>query len=184
MTNTNDPLKSSSIINQKNMTIHELIKKWTYQTPSPTAIEAVDRLPLTYKKLHEHLIRIKNYLNKHGIGRNDRIAVMIPNGPEMAVAFLSVASVATCVPLNPEYKERELELYLSGLNVKALIVHSIESSPPALYVANKLNIKVFKLIPQYEKEVGIFSLEGEICDFNKEIGFAQSDDTRNRVRSI
>ena len=31
------------------------------------------------------------FLNVRGINRSDRIAIVLPNGPEMAVAFLGVA---------------------------------------------------------------------------------------------
>ncbi len=30
-------------------------------------------------------------LNKSGLNLNDRVAIVLPNGPEMAVAFLAVA---------------------------------------------------------------------------------------------
>ncbi|MEO1001231.1 MAG: AMP-binding protein, partial [Pseudomonadota bacterium] len=42
-----------------------------------------------------------------GIGPGDAVAIVLPNGPEMAVAFLAVASVATAAPLNPAYTEEE-----------------------------------------------------------------------------
>mgnify|MGYP003347380203 CR=1 FL=1 len=40
-------------------------------------------------------------LNAMGIGRNDRVGMVLPNGPEMAAAFLAVACGATTAPLNP-----------------------------------------------------------------------------------
>jgi acyl-CoA synthetase (AMP-forming)/AMP-acid ligase II len=42
----------------------------------------------------------------------------------MAVAFLAVAFAATCAPLNPDYREKEFEFYLSDLDAKALIIQS------------------------------------------------------------
>jgi acyl-coenzyme A synthetase/AMP-(fatty) acid ligase len=32
-------------------------------------------------------------LNSLGVGRGDRVAVVLPNGPEMALAFLAVPSM-------------------------------------------------------------------------------------------
>ena len=43
-------------------------------------------------------------LNAIGIGRGDRVAIVLPNGPEMATAFLAVACGATTAPLNPAYR--------------------------------------------------------------------------------
>ena len=47
---------------------------------------------------------------------------MLPNGPEMATAFVSVAAAATTAPLNPAYRAEELDFYLSDIAAKALIV--------------------------------------------------------------
>ncbi len=48
-------------------------------------------------------------LRAMGIGRRDRVAVVLPNGPELAVAILTVEACAVCVPLNPAYGTEELE---------------------------------------------------------------------------
>jgi acyl-CoA synthetase (AMP-forming)/AMP-acid ligase II len=46
-----------------------------------------------------------------GIGRHDRVGVVLPNGPEMAMAVLSVAASAACAPINPAYGNEELEKF-------------------------------------------------------------------------
>ena len=43
-------------------------------------------------------------LNRAGLGRNDRVAIVLPNGPEMATCFLACASSVTSAPLNPAYR--------------------------------------------------------------------------------
>ena len=43
------------------------------------------------------------------------MAVVLPNGPEAAVAFLSVSSAATAATLNPGYRRNEFEFYLADL---------------------------------------------------------------------
>ncbi len=42
-------------------------------------------------------------LSRLGIRRNGRVAIVLPNGPGMAVTFLAVSSMATSAPLNPAY---------------------------------------------------------------------------------
>ena len=59
------------------------------------AIAAHDAKPLTYGALRALIDRARASLNGLGIGRGDRVAIVLPNGPEMATAFLSVASAAT-----------------------------------------------------------------------------------------
>src|SRR5208337_4002362 len=66
---------------------------------SSAAILAPDRKPLSYGRLCRHIDHVVSLLNDYGIGRNDRIAIVLPDGPEMAVAFLSVVACATCAPL-------------------------------------------------------------------------------------
>ena len=63
-------------------------------------------------------------LNELGIGRGDRVAIVLTNGPEMAIAFLSVASAAASAPLNPAYRPDEFEFYLTDLKARALIVEA------------------------------------------------------------
>ena len=59
-----------------------------------------------------------------GIGRNDRIVVMLPNGPEMAVAILAAAASAVCAPMNPAYQAEELDRYFVDLRPRALITQA------------------------------------------------------------
>ena len=53
-------------------------------------------------------------LNGLGIGRGDRVALVLPNGPEMATAFLGVACGATTAPLNPAYQARGVRVLSLG----------------------------------------------------------------------
>jgi len=87
-------------------TLHQLLKYRALATPELVAIGAPDRLPLTYAGLLHQVERTVEVLRASGLKRTDRIALVLPNGPEMAVAFLAVAAGATCAPLNPSYRER------------------------------------------------------------------------------
>jgi acyl-CoA synthetase (AMP-forming)/AMP-acid ligase II len=98
-------------------------------------------------------------LNGFGIGRNDRVAIMLPNGPEMAAAFLAIGSGATAAPLNPAYRGDEFEFYMSDLNARALVAEA-GSSSPALEAAKKLGIAVLTLTPEPARGAGAFSLSG------------------------
>ena len=82
--------------------IHHLIEVQAELTPD--AIAAPGRAPLTYSRLHLHIDDVAKTLNSMCVGRNDRVATVLPNGPEMAVAFLAVAASATCAPLNPAHR--------------------------------------------------------------------------------
>jgi acyl-CoA synthetase (AMP-forming)/AMP-acid ligase II len=55
------------------------------------AIGAPERPPLTFGALRSLAGRTVASLNAMGIGRNDRVAIVLPNGPEMAASFVAIA---------------------------------------------------------------------------------------------
>src|SRR5208283_100299 len=119
---------------------------------------SLGREPLTYARLLSHCDRVIADLNGAGISRGDRVAVVLPNGPEMAVCFLAVTMGASCAPLNPTYRRSEFEFYLSDLAPSALIVQDgIES--PSIEVAQARGIRVIRLRPSTHQEAGIFTLD-------------------------
>ena len=78
------------------------------QTAESLAIGAPDREPLTFDQLAELATKVQETLNNIGIGRGDRAAIVLPNGPEMTSAFLTIAAGASAAPLNPAYTKGEL----------------------------------------------------------------------------
>jgi len=115
-------------------------------------------------------------LRVFGLKRNDRVAIVLPNGPEMAVAFVAVAAGATCAPLNPSYRGSEFDFYISDLNARALIIGS-EMDSPAREVAQKYNIPIIELMSTLEAGAGMFELSGKKEVLPSGDGFAQPDDT-------
>ena len=55
------------------------------------AITGPGRKPLTYSGLRRQVTNTVSGLNELGVGRNDPVAIVLPNGPEMAVAFIAAA---------------------------------------------------------------------------------------------
>ena len=123
------------------------------------AIGAPKRLTMTYEGLRAHMMQTVRTLRGLGIGRNDRIAIVLDNGPEMASAFVSIAAGATTAPLNPAYRDEEFEFYLSDLNAKALIVSDNDS--PAIGVAARLGINVLRMSCRTADTAGSFELVGD-----------------------
>ena len=86
--------------------------------------------------------------------------MVLPNGPEMAAAFLSVAAGASAAPLNPAYQAAEFEFYLSDLKAKALMIQT-DMDSPARAAAKKLSIPIIELLPLADQAAGSFTLSGE-----------------------
>jgi len=98
-------------------TIIELLNRGA---DSAAAISAPGRRPLSYAGLRGQVEKTGIALHDLGVGRNDPVAIVLPNGPEMASAFVSIAASATAAPLNPGYRENELEFYLGDLQARLL----------------------------------------------------------------
>ena len=86
------------------------------------AIDVPDGPRLTYADLREQVDRAADALAQLGLGRGDRIALVLPNSAETIVLFLAAARVGTAAPLNPAYKEDEFRFYLDDIQAKALVV--------------------------------------------------------------
>ncbi len=122
------------------------------------ALTAIGAKPLTFGVLNETITKTIVALNTIGIGRQDRVAIVLPNGPEMAMAFIAVAAGTTSAPLNPGYRADEFEFYMSDLNAKALIVER-GSASPAIAVAQKLGLRIIELVADPQLGAGAFTLD-------------------------
>jgi len=136
-----------------------LLAELAHDAPGATAIAGLGRPGLTYAGLFSLLGSAASALRSFGIGRNDRVAVVLPNGPEMASAFLAVASCATCAPLNPAFRSSEFDFTLSDLRAKALIVPAGEDSP-AVEAARARAIPIIGLSVPPDAPAGVFTLQG------------------------
>lgn len=139
------------------------------------AITTPDRPPMTYAVLRTLVADTVAALRRLGIGRNDRVAIVLPNGPEMAAAFVAVAAGATTAPLNPAYRADEYRFYLEDLNAKALLVEA-GSDSPAIEVAQSLDVPVYELNVAEGSPAGAFTLAAAGDAATGDLDYAGSDD--------
>src|SRR5437588_5506025 len=91
--------------------------------PSHLALAVAGGGPkLTYDKLRAQVNRLVDELRQAGLGRDDRIAMALPNGIEMIASFLASSTVGTAAPLNPSYTRDEFKFYLEDIGARALIL--------------------------------------------------------------
>ncbi len=115
--------------------------------------------PLRYAELRALFDATHRDLRRAGIGLGDSVALVMPNGPDAASAFVSIAASAIAAPLNPAYTAEELDFYLTDLQASALVVPRGFASP-ARAVAERRGILVFALEPT-GKAAGDFRLVPE-----------------------
>ena len=137
-----------------NATLNALLASGAAAAP---AIRTPGRPALSYAGLRDLADATIARLNAIGIGRNDRVAIVLPNGPEMAAAFIAIGAGATTAPLNPAYRADEFNFYLTDLKAKALVVQKGVATE-ARDVAAKLGVSVLELVPG--DLAGSFTLEG------------------------
>ncbi|AZL59362.1 AMP-dependent synthetase [Tabrizicola piscis] len=128
--------------------------------PEAPAIGAPDRPWLTYAGLAAQSTVTRAALHGAGVGRGDRVAIVLPNGPEMASAFVCIAQGAVTAPLNPAYKLDEFDFYLSDLKAKAIVLPASYDGP-ALEAAEKHGLVVLRLDFASTDPAGSFTLTAE-----------------------
>jgi acyl-CoA synthetase (AMP-forming)/AMP-acid ligase II len=111
------------------------------------ALYAPNSTELSYGALRDLIDESLTALRAIGIAAGDRVAIVLPNGPEMGTTLLAVACAATTAPLNPAYRTDEFEFFLTDLGAKAL------------EVARKLGIPMLALHGQPQLGAGRFTLD-------------------------
>ena len=76
---------------------------------------------LTYGELISEASRLSSQLSQMGITQDDRVAILLPNGPSMVISFLAVIFTACAAPLNPKSRASEIAYYLNDLGAAAII---------------------------------------------------------------
>lgn len=89
--------------------------------PTRPALEFMGK-QLSYERLLEECCRFANALVRLGIGRQERVAIMLPNCPQTVIAYYGTL-MAGCIAVltNPLYKERELAIQLADSGAAAII---------------------------------------------------------------
>ena len=157
------------------VTLQDLLANGADAAP---ALSAPGRVPLSHGGLRALIAQTVASLNALGIGRNDRVAIVLANGPEMAACYIACTSGVTSAPLNPAYRAEEFEFYLSDLNAKALIVEH-DSTSPAIDVAQRLGVRLLDLLTVPGQPAGSFTLaarDGQPSPPAAHGGMAQADD--------
>ncbi len=122
-----------------------------------SAILAPGRAPLTYGGLRAQVERTAEALQQSGIRPGERVAIVLPNGPEMATAFLGVAAFTAAAPLNPAYRTDEFAFYLEDLGARALILPE-GADGPAVEAAARTDVPILPLTSEENAATGRFSL--------------------------
>ncbi len=97
--------------------VDEAAKKW----PDRNATNFYGRR-MTYAQLAGAVNKMANALRLLGVGRGDRVMLMMPNCPQFVIAFFGILKAgATVIQTNPLYVEREIEYQANDSRARLII---------------------------------------------------------------
>jgi long-chain acyl-CoA synthetase len=77
---------------------------------------------VTHAELADRCERLAAGLAAQGIGEGDAVALLLPNDPTFVAGYYAISGLgAVVVPVNPAFKQDELEFYFRQCNVRAVI---------------------------------------------------------------
>src|SRR5229473_1924124 len=97
--------------------------------PGRTALAREGRL-LTFRELHTRVEGIAGTLTSHGCGVGDRLALLLPNGPDYIELMYACSLLGViAVPLNTRLSTTEIDRVLTDANPHGLVRHSSLPAP-------------------------------------------------------
>ena len=109
------------------VSLQDLLVHYGRNAPDRRAIAAPGRSPMAYGALLLQTRDVVRGLRSLDVGRTDRVAVVLPDGPEATVAMVAAAG-AVCVPLSPGFTYDEYEPYFGELHLAALLTDADPTS--------------------------------------------------------
>lgn len=108
---------------QWSMTIGDLLDRAVSLHPKKTYLYFRGR-EMSYRELREESLRAATLFHQLGIGRGDRVCLLLPNCPDFLYLWFGLSRLgAICVPMNTAYKEEEGATLLNDSEAKAFVVH-------------------------------------------------------------
>ena len=95
---------------------------WAEHAPQAPALVMSGQPPVTYAALWRCANGLADSLRQNGIGRQDRVLLLLPEGPHLAAALLGVMSAATAAAVSASLTAREIDALLPGPGAAAAIV--------------------------------------------------------------
>lgn len=126
---------------------------------TPAIIEPLSsgKEALTHKRLREFLFKEFD-LNQFGLADGDRVSILLPNGPELAVTMVAILTRWCAAPINPTNTWQEIKSELVSTQARAIIILAgASANEAALQAADALGVGVLVLTP-FDSVTGLFRI--------------------------
>jgi acyl-CoA synthetase (AMP-forming)/AMP-acid ligase II len=142
----------------------------------PALIVAEDGSVLTHAHLTERVELLAGRLATAGVRRGDRVALVLPNGPEFVQFLLAITLLgAAAAPLNPAYTHGEFVFYLTDIAPRLVL---IPASRPAAIVsaAEECSVSLLMTENRADGPPGVFLAEKEVSSWTSYQEIGEADD--------
>jgi oxalate---CoA ligase len=137
--------------------VRRLVEDAAVQHRDRLALLAPGRDAVTHARLLALLNETERQLRALHVRPGDPVATVLPNGPDLAMAFLALSAACACAPLDPGLTRPDFERRLEGLGARALLVG--DAAPAAAVdAARRVGVPILRIRPR--REAGAFDLEG------------------------
>lgn len=106
---------------------------------------------MTYEELYEETETFARVLQSMGVEKGDRVALMLPNSPQVIIAYYGALLIgAIVVQTNPMYKERELKYQLVDSGATVMVcVDLVYERVAAVYAETELEKIIVTSVKDY-----------------------------------
>ncbi len=130
------PAEISKTLHYESIPLQQYLKRAYDKHPKKTAIHFLGR-NVSYSEFYEASLKLANYLRSIGVEKGDRVAIMLPNCPQSAIAYFAILMCGgIVVQTNPLYTERELKYQMKDSGSKVIIALDI-LYPKALHAVKE-----------------------------------------------
>ena len=117
----NYPEEIPSTISYDIQPLHKYVEQMASRYPEKKALHFLGK-DITFSDFHDKVKRFANYLQKLGVEKGDRVAIMLPNCPQAVIGYYgTLLAGGIVVQTNPLYTERELEYQLHDSGAKVIL---------------------------------------------------------------
>lgn len=149
---------------------HEIILQTASLHPNSDAIAGISQPIMSFETLAKQILVTGESLADFGVQSADRLALLTPNGPIAASAFLALSSFVAVAPLNPNLTQDELRSQLQSLEANILVL--AQGMPGWVNtIAAEIGIGIIGINPT--NVAGQFALSGQQVSHPHKLGLAK-----------
>ncbi len=101
--------------------LHVYLEQMSSRYPEKKALHFLGK-DITFSELNSKVRQFANFIQKLGVKKGDRVAIMLPNCPQAVIGYYgTLLAGGIVVQTNPLYTERELEYQLHDSGAKVIL---------------------------------------------------------------